>query len=179
MVYTFYLTAFSCVPPVAKVLTRLTTFDNHLPQGGVTSPALCNLILAPLVACLANHAEDTDLQLTNYIDDIFVSGEREKLRAILPAMLTTIKDSLFCVNYEKLILTPQNKSMLVTGVVVNQKTSIGRKRMRNIERQIIKARTAGKSQVDHKTNVARGSVLYAYSINKNQGSHLRNRLYKN
>ena len=44
-VYQVWADLLGCSPPVAKLLTELTTFDRHLPQGAATSPFLANLFI--------------------------------------------------------------------------------------------------------------------------------------
>lgn len=60
---------------VARLLTRLTTYDSQLPQGAPTSPVIANLVLAfqvdkPLEAAAAS----LDLTYTRFVDDIAISG---------------------------------------------------------------------------------------------------------
>lgn len=180
MVYNFYSTNLSCTPPVAKLLTKLTTIQNKLPQGGVTSPALCNLILEPLITTLARKAHCNGLVLTNYIDDIFVSGNRDVLRRLLPSLLTSIDDSCFMVNRQKLSVTSQNNSMKITGVTVNTIASVGRKRIRSIERKIMHISQVAllycNAKTKHKINSLYGEILYVYSVNQKQGILLRDKL---
>jgi hypothetical protein len=44
-VYRVWAELLGCSPPVAKLLTELTTFERHLPQGAATSPLLANLFI--------------------------------------------------------------------------------------------------------------------------------------
>lgn len=182
MVYGFYSNCLSCTPPVARLLTRMTTVRNRLPQGGVTSPALCNLILEPLITKLVCQVHHNGLTLTNYVDDIFVSGDQETLLRTLPVLLTTIDASNFAINRRKISVTKQGNSMRVTGVVTNTTTSIGRKRIRNIERKILRLHPTEldccSDKTKHKLNSLYGEVLYAYSVNKRQGDLLRKKLIR-
>lgn len=181
MVYNFYMRQFSCTPPVAKVLSKLTIIHNHLPQGGVTSPALCNLMLEPLMTNLADVVAGADSNLSNFMDDIFISGEKESLRKVLPVLLSIISSSSFAVNPAKLTLTKRSYPMSVAGVLVNDTTSIGRKRVRHIEREIMRLDpnlNLADEQTRHKLNSLNGEILYAYSVNPKQGKLLREKFLR-
>ena len=68
-VYKIYKSQFGCSPPVAKLLTKLTTYGDRLPQGAPTSPSLCNLVLAPLAKKLDSLAAKQEVQFTQYVDE--------------------------------------------------------------------------------------------------------------
>lgn len=55
-VYFVWNVVLGCPPPIAAILTQLTTFEFHLPQGAPTSPAIANILLASIYApvCLAS-----------------------------------------------------------------------------------------------------------------------------
>lgn len=58
-------------------LTRLCTLSNQLPQGAPTSPALVSGVLRPIDDILSAEAEQQGLTYTRYVDDLFVSGNRQ------------------------------------------------------------------------------------------------------
>ena len=61
-------------PPVAKLLTKLTTSDWHLPQGAPTSPAIANIFLASIYAPVCLASEQKGLTITTWVDDLIFSG---------------------------------------------------------------------------------------------------------
>lgn len=67
-----------CSPDVARLLTRLTTRNYHLPQGTPTSPALANLYLrlSGIAHRLDGLAREHKLNLTFFGDDVIVSSDR-------------------------------------------------------------------------------------------------------
>jgi hypothetical protein len=82
-----------CGEKVAKLLTRLTTFEDQLPQGTSTSPALANLALfdaeGELRKQLAFHG--VTMEQTRYVDDIAFSGpsgDEQKLIATVIGVMT-------------------------------------------------------------------------------------------
>jgi RNA-directed DNA polymerase len=68
--------ALGCAPDVARLLTRLTTYDRRLPQGTPTSSALANLFLR--FSCVAQRLEGLarrhELHVTFYCDDIVITS---------------------------------------------------------------------------------------------------------
>ena len=73
-VYTVWRNVLNCPPPVARILTELTTFDFHLPQGAPTSPAIANIFLASIYAPICLTSEQKDLTITTWVDDLIFSG---------------------------------------------------------------------------------------------------------
>lgn len=62
-------------PPVAAVLTRLTTFERHLPQGAATSPLLANLFIWMIDQPIREACQELGLAYSTWIDDLAFSGD--------------------------------------------------------------------------------------------------------
>jgi RNA-directed DNA polymerase len=65
----------ACSYEVARVLTRLCTYDFHLALGLVTSPILANGLFKPIDTCIANVCRKMKLTYTRFVDDITISGK--------------------------------------------------------------------------------------------------------
>lgn len=63
------------------VLTALTTFDRHLPQGAPTSVGVGNLVLQRLDRSLWGVCRKFGLTYTRYVDDLAISGGEQLRRA--------------------------------------------------------------------------------------------------
>ncbi len=129
------LRAMGCSRDVARLLTRLTTFDGSLPVGAPTSPALANLVLlhGPDQELLAVAAQ-RELRFSRYVDDVAFSGERA-VTAIRPAV-ATLRRHGFRVSHRKLSLASRAVRQAVTGLTVNEKVNLPRsfhKRLRALE----------------------------------------------
>jgi RNA-directed DNA polymerase len=157
-IYKVFKEQFGCSPPVAKLLAKLTAYGDRLPQGAPTSSGLCNLVLLELSAELHKLSEDRGLALTQYIDDLTFSGTKEALIEAKPIILALIKSHGFKVNERKLKLETNKARMEVTGLVVNNKVSVGRKYVREIERDILDRRepTSIKGKIAHVGSVNLG-----------------------
>src|SRR5574341_734052 len=65
-----------CAPDVARLLTRLTTYNYQLAQGFPTSPAIANLIFARIWPRIGNLCKHTKVTPTIFLDDLSLSGGR-------------------------------------------------------------------------------------------------------
>jgi RNA-directed DNA polymerase len=89
-VYFVWNVMLGCPPPVARLLTELTTFEYRLPQGAPTSPAIANIFLASIYAPVCLASERAGLTITTWVDDLIFSGAEartvmETVRATLAA----------------------------------------------------------------------------------------------
>lgn len=167
-VHKVYRTVFGCSPPVAKLLTKLTTYGDRLPQGAPTSPSLCNLVLAPLSQKLYELASTNFLDFTQYVDDLTFSGDYQTLLGVSPQIITYVQDAGFKINRKKLKLVKNNARMEVTGLVVNKTVGVGRSYIRKVQRSIFIGRM-DKSKV-------KGMISYVHSVNKSQAKKLNSKL---
>lgn len=74
-VYRVWADLLGCSPPVAKLLTQLTTVGRHLPQGAATSPSLANLFIWMIDEPIRRLCEELSVAYSTWIDDLAFSGE--------------------------------------------------------------------------------------------------------
>ncbi len=166
-VYDLFREKFQCSPPVAKILTKLTTYGNHIPQGSPTSASLCNLILFPMLDSLNKLASENNLEFSQYVDDMTFSGLKSDINRVISLILDLIFTSGFKVNKDKLFIKSQNQSMKITGVVVNKKMSVGSKKIHRIQRDIIK---------DPKDISITGKISYVGMFSRRKAIKLKKKL---
>ena len=195
MVYRLFRHRFGYSHKVATLLTRLTTFNNHLPQGSPTSPSLCNLILAPMSEQLFNLGQSLDLRFSQYVDDLYYSGKINNLICAKKHAINIVHHHSLHTN-SKTHITTKRHSMVVAGAVINQKVSAGRPRIRQLERQIMKLHSADKFAYlnacraireaqksrcpipKYKTRIhsLQGKIANVTALNSAQGQHLKQKL---
>jgi len=112
-----------CSPDVSHVLTRLTTHKFELPQGAPTSPALANLVFAPIALRFQRLAEAHRADYTDYVDDNAFSGPRY-LPRLLPLICKILGQSGFRVKTEKSRGLDRSGEQVVTGVKVNVRLDV-------------------------------------------------------
>jgi len=71
-------------PEAAKIITDLTSYHGHLPQGAPTSPALARIVLSPTaerIDCFIRRISHI-CRCSIYVDDIIISGTPGLKRAL-------------------------------------------------------------------------------------------------
>lgn len=74
-VYWFFNVRMQCSPDVAAILTKLTTFRGHLPQGSPCSPILAYFAYVDMWEEINLTISGSGCRLSVYADDITISGE--------------------------------------------------------------------------------------------------------
>lgn len=89
MVYKmFIVNGFS--PDVASLLTKLTTYKGHLPQGSPTSTTIANLVFVPCGNEIKSIAEREGLRFTTFVDDVTISSQHN-FKNVVPEIMDTIQ----------------------------------------------------------------------------------------
>lgn len=103
----------------ATILTNICTLDGALPQGGVCSPTISNLICITLDNRLIGMCEKRGIRYTRYADDMYFSCDnKDLLKKTFPKIKTAIEDQNFTINNNKTRYhTPSNRNQ-ITGVVI-------------------------------------------------------------
>ncbi|MDY0128941.1 MAG: retron St85 family RNA-directed DNA polymerase [Methanosarcina vacuolata] len=116
---------------IAFSLADLCTYHWKLPQGAPTSPMLANLVTSRLDCRIANYCEKRNFRYSRYADDITISGSRE-LPKHKQIIIEIIERYGFTINEEKTRMFSRGSQQKVTGLVVNDKVSIGRKKKKTL-----------------------------------------------
>ena len=77
-VYRVWRNFLGCSTDVASMLTKLTTFDRHLPQGAATSPLLANLFVWMIDGYIREACDLRSVTYSTWIDDLAFSGMRSR-----------------------------------------------------------------------------------------------------
>ena len=112
-VYLVWHAILSCPPPVASLLTGLTTFDWHLPQGAPTSPALANIYLASIYAPVCLASEEKGLTITTWVDDLIFSGN--SARDVMNTVREVLASNGFRVAPKKRKIMGTRDEKVITG----------------------------------------------------------------
>lgn len=117
-VYNMFVHDLKCSPAVASLLTRLSTLNGEVPQGGPMSTDIANLVCRKIDRRLKQLALQYGIVYTRYCDDLSFSGQ------IIPdSFIKKVKDIIrstgFRINKDKESLTGKHQLQIVTGLSVN------------------------------------------------------------
>jgi RNA-directed DNA polymerase len=113
-VYKIWTDILGCAPPIGRLLTRLTTFNRHLPQGAPTSSALANIYLASVMPMIIIASRDKEVKPSAYVDDLIFSGEQSR-QMMEPMRQVLAKDGLRLSSKKRKVLGPK-KAKVITGI---------------------------------------------------------------
>ena len=127
----------------ADLLTSLCTFNNRLPQGAPTSPALSNLVCLKLDKRLAGLAQTYHADYTRYADDITFSGNYG-IDHLVQLASNIIADEEFKVNWSKTRIAYEYQKQMVTGLNVNDGcVTVDKKYLKRLRQEIYYCRKYG------------------------------------
>jgi RNA-directed DNA polymerase len=117
----FYVwnTLLGCTPTISRLLTQLTTFEGHLPQGAPTSTTLANLVLMLPDEKCQTLSQRLGLRMTRFVDDIAFSGAES--RSVINPVVDILHRAGFRVPHRKIKVMPNWKPQVITGLLVNNK----------------------------------------------------------
>lgn len=73
-VFDFFLNALECSPDVANILSKLSTFDDHVPTGSRLSMPIAYFANQNMFRAFERFAEQAGATITIYVDDLTFSG---------------------------------------------------------------------------------------------------------
>jgi hypothetical protein len=124
-VYSVWKRVLRCSPAIARLLTQLTTYDWHLPQGAPTSPALANIFLE----CSEKH-----ITATAWVDDLIFSGK--EARSVMELARQALAANGLKLSSKKRVILNGRDSKVITGV------RLGNKRIRAPKEKLSDIRAA-------------------------------------
>lgn len=105
--------------------------DRKLPQGAPTSPAISNLICRTLDKALTSLGKNLGFTYTRYADDLtFSAADDQQVGKLLRQVRYLVGKQGFLVNEKKTKVIRKSRRQEVTGIVVNEKLSISRKKLK-------------------------------------------------
>ncbi len=144
-------------PDVSSLLTKLTTYKGHLPQGAPTSTTIANLIFVPTGTELQAIAEREGLRFTTFVDDVTMSSQSD-FKHVVPEIIQTITSHGFKIS--------QGKTTYKSGI-----TEITGVRMLNNSMTVTnKFKNALSKETDMSSARVRGMNNYKERIAKISGS---------
>lgn len=167
---------------VAKMLTKLTTYEYCLPQGAPTSPDISNLILAGVDEILARECKGKDLVYTRYSDDIAISGNWN-FKNLVDGFIEVIERNGFLVSRKKKEFLGPSERKTVTGWIINEKVNVARDKILRLRAEIHNCIMYGPSSqnIEDRSNYRAhlyGRARNVHQVNTDVGEQLLKMLAK-
>lgn len=178
--------------PVAHALTLLCTASHPrhvtapswrcLPQGAPTSPALANLLCYRMDVRLSALAKKFNARYTRYADDLTFSGDNDfkhGFRKFLPLARLIIRAEGFRLHPRKFRFMRRGRLQRVTGLIVNDRLSVGRRERDRLKAILHNARKAGSLETqnrdrhEHFDQHLRGKIAWVERYHPEAGARLR------
>ncbi len=160
------------------VTAKLAVNERHLPQGSPSSPALSNAVLFHLDNRLCGLANRLNLSYSRYADDLAFSGNHHRNWHFFESLVGSIcLEEGFDLNYRKSRLLKPHQKQQITGIVVNEKININRRKYDQIKAILINCQRHGLQSQNHENHpnfkeYLFGHIQYVKSLNKSKGKKL-------
>lgn len=121
MVYEMFI-RYNFSPDVASILTKLTTYKGHIPQGAPTSTYIANLVFTKTGNELEKLAKGHNITFTSFVDDLTFSSCQD-FHSLVPTIIDIITKNGFIISHQKTHY--QSYCPSITGVICyNNKLSV-------------------------------------------------------
>ena len=107
---------FSCSEDVAGLITKMCTYDGHLPTGSCVSQILGFYAHKQMFDEIWSYCKEKNFVMTCYVDDITITGDKVGLNTIRAVGHIIRQRGL---NFHKEHYFPAGKPKIITGVVVH------------------------------------------------------------
>ena len=112
-VYQVWSRVLGCAPPIAKLLTVLTTFKRRLPQGAPTSPFLANLFIWSVDEEIRRQCQLRDVNYSTWIDDLAFSGKNA--RDMIQITVDELRKNGLRLSHSKICVMGPRSTKTLTG----------------------------------------------------------------
>lgn len=156
MVYAMYVrVGFS--HDVASLLTKLTTYKGHLPQGAPTSTTIANLVFVPTGKKLQTIAKREGLHFTTFVDDVTMSAQKD-FKHVVPEIVECIMYDGYKISHGK--TTYKSGITEVTGVkLLNNSMTVTDKFSNAYSKEIDETSPRAKGMKNYKERLKKLSEL--------------------
>ena len=185
-IYRLFNSKFACSPPVAKLCTRLCTYEHHLALGLITSPILADQIMQSVDTRIGSMCDNAKLEYTRFVDDLTISGPFDFEESGIPDLINQILlESGLTPNPKKYVYGKIDNGISITGIRKNQegKIDVEEEYALKVEEQLEASKSLelgnwpDLSCLYHTPAQIRGRIDHIKWINESRGKKLLN-IYK-
>ncbi len=121
---------------VSELLSKICTLEDKLPQGAPTSPYLSNVLMSEFDKEISEYCISSSLKYTRYADDMAFSGDEVDLKKLRSKIDRELKKVGLNLNNDKTFEMPSVKRQLISGIIVNEKIQVPRKKRDELRQAI-------------------------------------------
>jgi hypothetical protein len=171
-VYAVWRDLLNCSPEISSLLTKLTTFERHLPQGAPSSTMLANLVLYSCDGAIRDECCRGNIQYSSWIDDLAFSSDNP--RPVINVVIKVLREAGFRISRKKLEIAGPASRKILNGVVLGRRLGIPPDRLSRIRSGIHKLRQGylQSAQIEGYVRSLRGSIAQIKPINAKKAESL-------
>ncbi len=124
------------------LLTMLCMYQDALPQGAPTSPAISNIIMRDFDNRVGGWCVKKGITYTRYCDDMTFSGNFEP-REVIWLVRQELRKMGFFLNDKKTVIARDGQRKAVTGIIVNEKPNVSAEYRRRLRQELYFCRKYG------------------------------------
>lgn len=172
-VYGVWRNTLNCSPKIAALLTQITTFERHLPQGAPTSSLLANLVLFSFDQPIRDECARRGVVYSTWVDDLAFSGTNA--RDLISTVIQTLRSAGFSVSHAKLKIMGPGTRKVLNGVLIDRFPNIVREAIARLRSGIHKLETGqvAASETHKYIQQLTGGITYVASIAPRKAAKLR------
>jgi len=111
------LLSIGCTHDISRIITRLSTYNNELPQGIPCATVLANIVTLKMSEELNDYCRSKDIKFSIFVDDLTCSSQIDFSESV-DDIMAIIRKYFFKISYKKTFY--KTGKSLVTGVTVRQ-----------------------------------------------------------
>lgn len=117
------------------LLSMLCYYEDVLPQGAPTSPAISNIIMYDFDEKVGKWCIEKSISYTRYCDDMTFSGSFDE-KELTDFVARELKQNGFVLNKKKSLTVRRSNRQTVTGIVVNEKLNVTKEYRKKIRKEV-------------------------------------------
>jgi retron-type reverse transcriptase len=175
-VYAVWRGVLNCSDRISAILTKLTTFERHLPQGAPTSTTLANLVLYSLDAPIRSECSRLNVRYSTWVDDLAFSGDNA--REVINVAIRALAVSGFRAPHKKQRIMGPGTRKVLTKVLLGRFPTVLPERISQLRSGIhkLKTRQIAGDELAVYLGSLEGRIAHVASVDPRKGKVLRGQL---
>jgi len=172
-VYGIWRVHLNCSPEIASILTKLTTFERHLPQGAPTSTLIANLVILCLDQPIRAESVSIAAKYSGWVDDLAFSGDNP--RPLINSAVKQLAAAGFSVSRAKVKVMGPRAQKILTGTRLGKTPHAEPRQFARVRSGIHKLQTGAvpKHELDDYVRSLEGQIAHLASIELLKAERLR------